>query len=183
MKRLPRLADDKLMKFLFKNQVGLSIVELMATLAVGGALTAGAMVQFKKFQMRARQVEARQNIAHIYSLHAVQQSTDSSQIACHGKGIICQLTLDNYTNKTSCRNQNNLGFSVGECTRARYVYYASGSNPVYLYALEGKTLFSGPAPWPQRRVGIGCNGPHDLWRSPSEDLSLVIMSNATKNCR
>ncbi len=52
---------------MFKNKKGFSLIELMVVVAIVGILSAIAVPQFQKFQRKAKQSEARVNLAAVYT--------------------------------------------------------------------------------------------------------------------
>ena len=54
--------------FGLKNDEGFSLVELMIVVAIIGVLAALAVPKFQTFQAKAKQSEAKSNLAHIYTL-------------------------------------------------------------------------------------------------------------------
>ena len=52
----------------WSKQSGFSLVELMVVVAIIGVLASLAVPRFKTFQAKARQAEAKTNLAHLYTL-------------------------------------------------------------------------------------------------------------------
>lgn len=59
----------KIAKFLFKkrNQEGFSLIELMIVVVIIGLLSTMAVPQYRNFQMKAKQAEAKTNLGGLYS--------------------------------------------------------------------------------------------------------------------
>ena len=98
---------------------GFSLVELMVVVAIIGVLASLAIPRFKTFQAKARQAEAKTNLAHLYTLEQ----------AYHGNN-------DTYTNLKEgdeCAD-NILGFKFENCKGGkttkdkRYMYQVKDSS-------------------------------------------------------
>lgn len=122
---------------MFNNSVrtkkGFSLIELMIVVGIIGILAALAVPQFSKFQARARQTEARTNLATIYTLNQAyfNDSNAFGSITTYGKTVA----------STGCTcATNSIGFATVPCTASttsnttcpRYAYSVAGASSTFL---------------------------------------------------
>ncbi|MCB9229455.1 MAG: prepilin-type N-terminal cleavage/methylation domain-containing protein [Deltaproteobacteria bacterium] len=142
---------------------GFSLVELMIVVAIIGVLSALAVPRFRTFQAKARQAEAKSNLAFIYTL---QQSYfgDNDKFA----------TMEDTGNGTDCP-ENELGFVLKPCDSARYVYKSSSTDAAVDFAAVA-TSGTGSS----NKVLTGCSSA-DEWRIDQEKC-LCALNDVTKHC-
>ena len=127
-----------------KRSKGFSLVELMVVVGIIGILASIAVPRFQKYYAKARQVEAKNNLSHIYTLE-LNYHADEDQYA----------DFDWVGNKEwfpgvkECYDDK-IGFSLNPCGKARYKYNAS--------AKDGTSLDSDFLGTAQSGVGQGKTG-------------------------
>ena len=145
-----------------RTQQGFSLVELMVVVAIIGVLSALAVPRFKVFQAKARQAEAKTNLAHIYTLEQSFHGDNDFYIA---------LTAAQAT------GANQLGFTVAAGVTTRYDYTvvpgATGILSSFLGTATGKLL-------PSNLIRSGC-GAADTW-TITELKVLTPVNDLTKAC-
>ncbi len=99
------------------NQKGFSLVELMVVVAIIGILAALAVPRFQTFQAKARQSEAKVNLAHMYTLQSSYYG-DNTTYAALGTTI----------GPGACTADNPLGFKLTDCSKVRYSYTTTLAN-------------------------------------------------------
>jgi len=115
------ITEDPIM--LHRNQQsGFSLVELMIVVGIIGLLSALAVPRFQTFQARAKQAEAKTNLAQVYTLEEAY-FLDNNTYAAAG-----------LYNNTTCAASNPLGFAVKPCTAKSPLYY-------YAWTLPSATTF------------------------------------------
>jgi prepilin-type N-terminal cleavage/methylation domain-containing protein len=101
-----------------QQQKGFSLVELMIVVAIIGVLAGLAVPKFSQFQQKAKQAEAKTNLA---ALQVAQEAHSAERELGFYDGT---LTLNDFSTATSCNGANALGFAISNCIKARY-WYAS----------------------------------------------------------
>lgn len=128
------------MSFKFKGSKGFSLIELMIVVGIIGILAALAVPQFSKFQARARQTEAKTNLATIYTLNQAYYNDNNAygSVTTYGKIIA----------STGCTCPiNNIGFATVPCTASttsnttcpRYNYVVAGAAATFLATASSGT--------------------------------------------
>ena len=146
----------------YRDQLGFSLVELMVVVAIIGVLSALAVPRFRTFQAKARQAEAKSNLAFLYTLqHSYFGDNDKfAPMEATGQG--------------SCP-ENELGFVLKPCRSARYVYSSGSSDTAVDFtavAVSGK----GSA----NKILTGCQAA-DSWQI-DEEKCLCAKNDVTKHC-
>ena len=165
----------------WSKQSGFSLVELMVVVAIIGVLASLAVPRFKTFQAKARQAEAKTNLAHLYTLqqsfHAdydTYAGSSGSATDCSGSGMV-----DVKTKGFEC-SANCLGFIVKPCNiethynkNKRYTYQVMEATQTTFKAQgfsQGKET---------NRVLPGCD--EDVW-SINEKKSVKGVKDQTRLC-
>lgn len=111
----------------------MSLVELMVVVAVVGILAAVAVPRIQTMMARSRQSEAKNNLSLIHSLQESYRATHDT----YGQ-------IDGWYGATNCFIgpwvRNDLGFTLGNCDKARYsyIYSPTGGGTRWLgYAQSG----------------------------------------------
>jgi len=104
------------MKKFFKNPSGFTLVELMVVVAIIGILSAIAVPNFKKYQAKSKQSEAKIQLAAIYNSEVGTQSDYDTYATC--------LTLMGY--EQSPRGYYTVGFLVGANATVKFPNCSSG---------------------------------------------------------
>ena len=155
-------------------QAGFSLVELMIVVAIIGLLATVAVPKFEIFRAKARQVEAKNNLSHIYTLqHAF--FGDNEDFSSLPSPVGFRLGAG-----SGCANVNNdLGFYLRPCddgtivVRYSYTATASSNTEFTAQAITG----TGAA----NKVVPGCDTA-DQWQI-NQDKSLTLESNAIGLCQ
>jgi len=143
-------------------------VELMVVVAIIGILAAIAVPRFRVFQAKARQAEAKMNLASIATLEQAYQAENDTYVAM--------------TNAQACLTTGNpLGFYIncGSTTGGsgpRYQYtVTTGSGTIMDTFSATASSLSGSA----NRVAPGCKA--DVW-TMDEKQNLSATNNSVTNC-
>lgn len=110
------------LKLLRQNKTkGFSLVELMVVVGIIGILASIAVPRFQKYYAKARQVEAKNNLSHIYTLE-LNYHADEDQYA-----DFKWVGDDKSFPGLKCYDEA-IGFSLNPCSKARYKYQVSGAD-------------------------------------------------------
>ena len=104
------------MKKLLKNPTGFTLVELMVVVAIIGILSAIAVPNFKKYQAKSKQSEAKIQLAAIYNSEVGAQSDYDTYATC----------LMRMGYEQSPRGYYIVGFSAGVSSAAKFPGCISG---------------------------------------------------------
>lgn len=149
---------------LSRNQNGFSLVELMIVVAIVGILASIAVPKFQTFQAKARQAEAKSNLAHLYTLEHSYFADAETFVAVLAIGL-----GDCTTNK------NALGFTPSPCAKSRYQYTAAiAGGGTQFTATADSTAGAG------NKVFPGC-ADNDTW-TIDQDKNLKDTNNAISKC-
>ena len=147
---------------------GFSLVELMVVVAIIGVLASLAVPRFKTFQAKARQAEAKTNLAHLYTL----QQSYYADYDSYWKG-------DN-TFGFEC-SQNELGFMVTPCDidgkyskNKRYSYKVVSGDSMEFEARAQSQAGK------DNRILAGCTA--DEWKI-NQDKNITAQRDVTKSCK
>ncbi|MDD9951766.1 MAG: prepilin-type N-terminal cleavage/methylation domain-containing protein [Zetaproteobacteria bacterium] len=99
-------------------QRGFSLVELMVVVAIIGILASMALPRFRIFQAKARQSEAKSNLAQIYTLEQAYYGENDAYVALPAMGFT----------GAACDAPNALGFLLDGCDKIRYTYEVQVGN-------------------------------------------------------
>ncbi len=89
-----------------KNEEGFTLIELMVVVAIIGILSAIAVPNFKKYQAKSKQSEAKIQLAAVYSVEVGAQADYDSFATC----------LDTLGYDISPKGYYRIGFTAGEVT-------------------------------------------------------------------
>lgn len=99
---------------MFKNRShGFSLVELMVVVAIIGILSSLAIPRLRTFQAKARQSEAKTNLAQIFTLEQSYFGDWDKFVAMGEVGA----------SKCPGASDNELGFVLKPCEKSRYTYF------------------------------------------------------------
>ena len=175
-----------------KASSGCSLVELMIVVAIIGILAALAIPRFQQFQSKARQSEARGNLAHIYTLQ-VSYYGDNDTFSNGAQTNGCLTAGGGSTITTTCgarsaaawgayntcNTTNDIGFRITDCKKVRYVYSLSGNQNQFTTTASEMDA-SGPS---NRRVFPGCSGSNDVWQiNNNKELYNQNLPTALQSC-
>ena len=162
---------------------GFSLVELMIVVGIIGILAALAIPRFQQFQAKARQSEARSNMAHIYTLQTSYNGDNDtfSNYSClsmgsgssytSGCGASGTATPGVWASYNACNTTNDIGFRVTDCKKVRFLYVNTGNQNQF--TATAHELWGGTAS--SRRVFVGCSGNNDQWQI-NENKSLYNLA-------
>ena len=152
----------------YKNkEKGFSLVELMVVVAIIGILSALAIPRFKVFQAKARQAEAKSNLSHIFTLEQSYQADEDTYVEMAKIG------------NTHCSGQENqLGFQVEPCKKARYTYEV----PASTVTASKFTAQAQSGIGDDNKVMPGCGV--DEWQiDQDKTLKAINLHDVTRSCR
>ncbi len=117
--------------FQFKNNAGLSLIEVMIVVAIVGILSALAIPRFRAFKSRAYRAEAYTSLYKIHTLQGTYHGDNDTYTALPDVGY----TVKNGSNNpiTECNVGNVLGFNLTDCTKAKYRYNTSGTHSEFAF--------------------------------------------------
>jgi len=172
------------LKFItLKGTRGFSLVELMIVVGIIGILAALAIPRFQQFQAKARQSEARSNLAHVYTLQVSYNgdndtfsnytclSLGSGSTYSSGCGFSGGATPGTWATANTCNTNNDLGFRVTDCKKVRFIYVNTGNQNKF--TATAHELWGGNTD--SRRVFPGCSGNNDQWQI-NENKSLYNLA-------
>ena len=153
---------------------GFSLVELMIVVAIIGVLAALAIPKFQVFQAKARQSEAKTNVAHLYTLEESFYGANDQYTGMISTGN----SLGGVSGTPASCPYNSLGFNPLPCNnlKIRYQYSATaagGGTTFVAQAISGTGL--------SNQVMPGC-AVADLW-TINETNFLKVASDSTILCQ
>lgn len=92
-----------------RNESGFSLVELMIVVGIIGVLATLALPRFQQFQAKAKMAEARNMLAHIYTLEQSYNLDNNTYIAFGDYGRADSVTC------TAPAEAKQLGFQINPC--------------------------------------------------------------------
>jgi type IV pilus assembly protein PilA len=114
------------------NDRGFTLVELMVVVAIIGILVAVAIPQYKRYQAKARQTEAKTSLGSIYTAEQSFAVEQGSFTACLG--------------------------DIGVAATGSAIYYSAGFGAVAATCGPAGGLSCGYINWPGGAVGTTCTG-------------------------
>ncbi|MBP6218430.1 MAG: prepilin-type N-terminal cleavage/methylation domain-containing protein [Oligoflexales bacterium] len=150
-----------------RKQKGFSLVELMVVVAIISVLAAIAIPRFRVFQARARQSEAKANLAHIFTLEQSYHADNDTYV---------DLAENNNCGET---DGNEIGFVIpGGCSlnatsKTRYKYWVENSSTT---DFEAHAQSGAGA---DNRVNVGCEA--DEW-TMNATKTLAAVKDSIKEC-
>jgi prepilin-type N-terminal cleavage/methylation domain-containing protein len=148
-----------------QNQKGFSLVELMVVVAIIGILAALAVPRFQTFQAKARQSEAKVNLAHIYTLQSSYYGDNTTYVS-----------LGTTIGPGACTQDNPLGFKLTDCSKVRYSYTTPAANATTFTAQAINSSITA-------RVNPSCPGVNDTWTiNQLKDLQNTVNATTAAGC-
>jgi len=146
---------------------GFSLIELMIVVAIIGILAGLAVPRFQSFQAKARQSEAKTNLAHMYTLEQSYYGDNEkfAVVAKTGGGVLGAAG--------DCTATNVIGFRVTPCNKSRYAYTATTAN--------SDTEFTGNAKSGAGVIVAGCASFTDEW-AIDHDRNMSAVVDAVTSC-
>jgi prepilin-type N-terminal cleavage/methylation domain-containing protein len=141
---------------------GFSLVELMIVVAILGVLGTIVTKQYRTMTAKARRAEAFKNLSLISTMQESYAGENGNYFGLFVATMAPDpLSTNDISTASSCNNNNALGFNLGDCRKARYVYSTvarPSSPPVVNADFRGFAVEMVP-PGGARRVNPGCTPP------------------------
>lgn len=154
-------------KFYHSYMNGFTLIEIMLVVGVFALLTGLAIFPAKRMVIRARQVEARMNLKHLFVLEQAYQTQNGAYWPFSGDNLgsnSANLTSQTifFTTSDGCTNNNDLGFYIASCMSARYAYAAGGDQTQFIVSAAEIKDGAGI-----RKVVPGCQKPIEFIMPPA----------------
>ena len=102
------------------KQAGFTLIELLAAAAIIGVLVTLAMPRYKAFVARSRQAEASSNLGTLHKLQEAHYLREAALDTGKYKGDLKY--GKGQCGATATAEQNEVGFRLTDCAKARYLY-------------------------------------------------------------
>lgn len=146
------------MKKILKNPSGFTLVELMVVVAIIGILSAIAVPNFKKYQAKSKQSEAKIQLAAVYSAEVGTSADWDTYATC--------LTLMGY--ETPPRGYYAIGFKTG--------FNATVPAPLFLNCIASATPII--LPIPSHLAAVSANKPSTITLAASTATQSSFIASA-----
>ena len=150
--------------------VGFSLIELMVVVAIIGILAALGIPRYQSFQAKARQSEAKNGLAQVYTLQEAYKAEKESYFNPDASQILNVATgrwygYESGGSSSNCNTRNELGFKYGGCANARYGFYIAGvAEQDFIAVARGISSR-------ERRVYPGCTGKTTAKNASDDDTT------------